>query len=85
MKIKVLLVRQLLKGQEARQNIHCLKPVYVLEEQFTPTTLKGEIICSQTQCKDPNKNCMKSINPIKTVKHQRRPLGAELTSRMKNL
>lgn len=74
LKIHILLVGQLLKGQEARQNIHCLKAAYVIGEQFIPTILKEEIIFTQTRCKDSIKNCMKSINPIKAVKHQRRPL-----------
>lgn len=53
-------------------------------EQFTLTTLKEEIIITKTRGKD-IKIFMKFTNARKEVKHKRRPLGGELTSRMKKL
>lgn len=57
----------------------------MVTERFTLATLKEDIIIPKTKYKDTTKSCVKFINPIKEVKHQRRSSEAELTSRMKNL
>lgn len=50
MKSQVLL-GQILKGQEARQNNHHLETGYMTVEQLTPTTVKEDIIITKQGAK----------------------------------
>lgn len=64
-----LIVEQLLKGWEVRENIHLLNLLYMVVEQFTLSTLKEEIIITKIRGKN-IKIFVKFTNVRKEVKHR---------------